>query len=169
MARRAKIPAATETELFCKSGRRCAICFRLHGDTAVKPGQIAHLDGNASNTAIGNLCFLCQLHHDQYDSRTSQTKGLTEHEVRSYRDSLYAALPTIVATVQRSAGSVDVSADISAGSGQYGPGGNARVEGGTGRNGASGGNVRVGQGTYRGGDGGLGKGGDLIVKGGDVE
>jgi hypothetical protein len=43
MAKRAKISEATETQLFTKSGRRCAICFALHGDTAVKAGQIAHL------------------------------------------------------------------------------------------------------------------------------
>jgi hypothetical protein len=169
MAKRAKIPEATETELFTKSGRRCAICFALHADIAVKAGQIAHLDGNSSNNAIENLCFLCQVHHDQYDSRTSQTKGLTDHEVRSYRDRLYAALPGILSAVQRIAGNVDVPGDISAGSGEHGPGGNARVEGGTGRNGASGGNVRTGPGTYKAGDGGLGKGGDLIIKGGDAE
>lgn len=169
MAKRVKIPEATETEVLTKSRRRCAICFALHGDAAVKAGQIAHLDGNSSHSAIDNLCFLCQLHHDQYDSRTSQTKGLTENEVRSYRDRLYAALPGILSAAQKKAGNVDVSGNISAGSGEHGPGGTARVEGGTGRHGASGGDVTIGPGTYKAGAGGVGKGGDLIVKGGDTE
>jgi len=68
----------------------------LLGDTALKPGQIAHLDHDRNNNHIDNLCFLCQAHHDQYDSRTSQTKALTEREVRVYRGRLYASLPEIL-------------------------------------------------------------------------
>ncbi len=169
MSKRPAIPKTTETELFTKSGRRCAICYTLHGDTKVKAGQIAHLDKNSGNNNIDNLCFLCPTHHDQYDSRTSQTKGLTEHEVRSCRDKLYLALPGILAAAQGKAGDVNVSANISAGSGEHGPGGDARIEGGIGRHGASGGSVNVGPGEYRAGAGGLGKGGDFIIKGGDAE
>ena len=40
---------------------------------------------DSGNNKIDNLCFLCQPHHEQYDSRTSQTKEFREHEVRSYR------------------------------------------------------------------------------------
>ena len=169
MSKRATIPEATETELFTKSGRRCAICFSLHGDAAVKAGQIAHLDQDPNNNKIDNLCFLCQPHHEQYDSRTSQTKGLTEHEVRSYRDKVYAALPGILATSQKKAGDVNVSGNLSAGSGEYGPGGDVRVEAGTGRHGASGGDVNIGPGDYQAGAGGRGKGGDMIIKAGDAE
>lgn len=169
MSKRATIPEATQTELFTKSGRRCAICFALDGDAAVKAGQIAHLDKDPNNNKIENLCFLCQLHHDQYDSRTSQTKGLTEHEVRSYREKLYGALPGILTAMQRKAGDVNVAGNLSAGSGEHGPGGDLRAEGGTGRNGASGGDVNIGPGTHQAGAGGLGKGGDLIIKGGDAE
>lgn len=169
MSKRTTIPEATQTELFTKSGRRCAICFALHCDVGVKVGQIAHLDDNPQNNKIENLFFLCQSHHDQYDSRTSQTKGLTEHEVRSYRDKLYEALPATLAQTQRTAGDVNISGNLSAGSGERGPGGDVRAEGGTGRNGASGGQVNLGPGTHRAGAGGLGKGGDLIIKGGDAE
>ncbi len=88
MAKRPPIPDTTQAELFTKSGRRCAICFALHADAWVKAGQIAHLDDDPKNNKLENLCFLCQPHHDQYDSRTSQTKGMTEHEVRSYRHKL---------------------------------------------------------------------------------
>jgi hypothetical protein len=169
MSKRPAIPAATEAELLLKSGRRCAICFGLEGNDAVKPGQIAHLDHDRANNKLDNLCFLCQPHHDQYDSKTSQTKGLTEHEVRSYRDQLYAALPALLAAAKKKAGDVSFAGDVSAGSGRHGPGGDARIEGGAGRRGASGGNVAIGGGKYKAGDGGIGKGGDLTIKGGDAE
>lgn len=168
MSKRTKIPTTTETDLLTRSGRRCAICFGLQGDAAVKSGQIAHLDRNPSNNEIENCCFLCLSHHDEYDSRPSQAKGLTQLEVRSYRDKLYEALPGILAATQKDAGDVNVSGKLSAGSGQYGPGGDVRIEGGTGHHGASGGNVNIGPGTYEAGAGGLGKGGDIIIKGGDA-
>lgn len=169
MTKRAKNSPATETELLTLSGRRCAICFAVDGDTSEKGGQIAHIDRNPSNNQIENLCFLCMTHHDKYDTRTSQSKGLTEHEVRSYRDRLYAALPGILAGAGRKAGGVVVSGNLLAGSGRYGDGGDLIVEGGTGRNGASGGDVAIGPGTHRAGAGGLGKGGNLTIKGGDAE
>lgn len=81
--------ASTETSVLVKSGRRCAICFGLHSDTRVQKGQIAHLDQDPSNSTETNLLFLCLLHHDEYDSRTSQAKGLTMEEVRHYRQQLY--------------------------------------------------------------------------------
>ena len=67
-------------------------------------------------------------------------------------------------------GDVGVYSPITAGAGLHEPGGDVRVEGGTGREGASGGNVSVGPGEIRAGDGGLGgKGGDVVIKGGDAE
>lgn len=169
MSKRPAIPEAIQTELFTKSGRRCAICFALDNDAAVKAGQIAHLGKDPSNNKIDNLCFLCQAHHDQYDSRTSQTKGFREHEVRSYREKLYVELPEILTATKRKAGDENNSVNLSAGSGEHGPGGDVRIEGGTGRHRASGGDVNIGPGTYQAGAGGLGKGGDLIIKGGDAE
>jgi hypothetical protein len=54
----------------------------------IKQRQIAHLDRDASNNEIENFAFLCLTHHDQYDTRTSQTKRLTEGEVKHFRQKL---------------------------------------------------------------------------------
>jgi hypothetical protein len=70
--------------------RRCCVCFGLNADRREKKGQVAHLDGDPSNNSLDNLAFLCLEHHDQYDSRTSQSKGLTIDEVKKYRDELRA-------------------------------------------------------------------------------
>jgi hypothetical protein len=53
---------------------------------------MAHLDQDPANSAAENLAFLCLEHHDQYDSRTSQSKGLTPQEVKCYRVELYQAM-----------------------------------------------------------------------------
>ena len=71
------------------SRRRCCICYGLNRDVQIKQGQIAHLDGNPSNDALDNLAFLCLAHHDIFDSKTSQSKGLTPQEVRKYRKELH--------------------------------------------------------------------------------
>jgi hypothetical protein len=82
-------PSNTEAELLQLSRRRCCLCFGLLGYLGLKKGQIAHLDRDASNNAIENLAFLCLDHHDEYDSRTSQSKGLTLKEVIAHRQALY--------------------------------------------------------------------------------
>lgn len=89
MTRRAT-PKATETAVLVKSRRRCCLCYGLDRDLGEKPGQIAHLNQRHDDTREDNLAFLCLPHHDAYDSRTSQRKGLTEAEVKTYRDALYA-------------------------------------------------------------------------------
>lgn len=66
-------------------------------------------------------------------------------------------------------GSVNISGDLSAGSGKEGPGGHIIAEGGTGRHGASGGDVNVGPGNHKAGDGGQAPGGNITLKGGDAE
>lgn len=53
---------------------------------------MAHLDQDPANSAAENLVFLCLDHHAQFDSRTSQSKGLTPQEVKSYRVELYQAM-----------------------------------------------------------------------------
>jgi FtsZ-binding cell division protein ZapB len=58
----------------------------------VKQGQIAHLDQNPANSTAESLAFLCLRHHDQYDTRTSQSKGLTIQEVKAYRTELHQAM-----------------------------------------------------------------------------
>lgn len=89
---RKHIPIDVEIELLSKSRRRCCVCFGLHGDFDPKPGQFAHLDKTRKNSTLTNLAWLCLEHHDQYDSVTSQTKGLKPHEVKLYRDELYSAI-----------------------------------------------------------------------------
>ncbi|MFZ1082426.1 MAG: HNH endonuclease signature motif containing protein [Candidatus Kryptoniota bacterium] len=81
-----------QTKVLLLSKRRCAVCFGLNNDQAVKKGQIAHIDQNRSNNSLENLIFLCLEHHDEYDSQTSQSKGLTEAELRKYRLELYESL-----------------------------------------------------------------------------
>jgi hypothetical protein len=85
-------PAEIETAVFLKSARRCPLCFHLHIDLAEKNGQIAHLDGNPSNSAEDNLAFLCLDHHTLYDSKTRQHKNYTIHEVKAARADLYRAI-----------------------------------------------------------------------------
>jgi len=87
---RPKIPREVETELLLRSRRCCAFCFGLHlANTPVK-GQIAHIDRDPANNTLRNLAWLCLNHHDEYDSRPSQSKGLTQNELIAYRDNLYA-------------------------------------------------------------------------------
>ncbi len=173
MSYRKKAPEHIESEVLTKSGRRCCLCYGLNGDSSVKDGQIAHIDQDPQNSHIDNLVYLCIPHHDKYDSTTSQSKGITAHEVRSYRDALVSALPHFLNNIPRRAGNVILpeGTGMSGGHGGKGPGGKAIVTGGTGRDGASGGDVIVGPGSYSGGDGGAdgGSGGDLIIKGGDAE
>lgn len=90
--KRAKTAAATETRVLLNSRRRCCICFGLNRNTSLAVGQIAHLDRDASNSAEDNLAFLCLPHHDEYDSKTSQRKGLTIGEVKAFRDELIQTL-----------------------------------------------------------------------------
>lgn len=91
MTRKA-VPQRTQGEVLAACRRRCAICFGLNRDTGIKHGQIVHLDQDAANPSFDNLVFLCLEHHDQFDSRTSQSKGLTSDEVRRFRQELATAI-----------------------------------------------------------------------------
>lgn len=55
----------------------------------MQPGQIAHLDQNNENNDEDNLAFMCLVHHDQYDGKTSVSKGIKESEARHWRDMLH--------------------------------------------------------------------------------
>lgn len=91
MTRRAT-SKATETAVLLKSRRRCCICFGLNRDLALKSGQLAHLNQKHDDNRDENLAYLCLEHHDEYDSITRQRKGLTEQEVRAFRNELYERL-----------------------------------------------------------------------------
>jgi hypothetical protein len=88
MATRSAISPQVIADVLVASRRRCCLCFALSNDAGEKKGQVAHLDRDSSNSARDNLVFLCLDHHDQYDSRTSQAKGLTIDEVKQYRSQL---------------------------------------------------------------------------------
>lgn len=77
-----------EMRVLLQSRRRCCICYGLSKDAEVKQGQIAHLDRDPSNTTEDNLAFLCLAHHDQYDSKTSQSKSFQIAEVKQFRKEL---------------------------------------------------------------------------------
>ena len=94
MARRKSIPRETQAEVLTLSRRRCCICFALSNDSSEKKGQISHLDQDSSNNDFDNLAFLCLDHHDQYDSRTSQSKGISMEEVKVYRSHLFSFIAT---------------------------------------------------------------------------
>jgi hypothetical protein len=89
MTGRKHISQITQAEVLVQSRRRCCVCFGLHRDEGVKKGQIAHLDGDRTNNKPQNLAFLCFDHHDELDSKTSQSKGLTGREVAEYREELH--------------------------------------------------------------------------------
>lgn len=89
---RSRTPIEIETSVLVKSARRCTLCFHLVCDLSEKLGQIAHLDQNPSNTVEDNLAFMCLDHHTLYDSKTSQHKNYTVHEVKQARDRLYEAI-----------------------------------------------------------------------------
>lgn len=89
---RKKTPQDVVDTILVSSRRRCCICFGLDRDAELKSGQIAHLDHNPDNNRIENLAFLCLRHHDEYDSRASQRKGLTNGEVKTYRNELVSTV-----------------------------------------------------------------------------
>lgn len=89
MKRRDAVPKAMETQVLTASRRRCCVCVYMLGRDEVRRGQVAHLNRKHSDARFLNLVWLCLEHHDEYDTRTSQSKGLTTGEVREYRDRLY--------------------------------------------------------------------------------
>jgi hypothetical protein len=96
--RRPKVSAAVEVRILTLSRRRCSLCYGLYGNVDPHQGQIAHVDRDRTNNVEDNLAFLCLPHHDDYDSRRSQSKRYTSDELRKYRADLYermAELPSL--------------------------------------------------------------------------
>ena len=83
---------AIETDVLTASQRKCCLCYYLGGIRTHRKGQIAHLNQDRSDSSFENLVWLCLEHHDEFDSRTSQSKGFTMGEVAVYRDRLYSEL-----------------------------------------------------------------------------
>jgi hypothetical protein len=101
MTKRTRVSQSVQAEVLVECRRRCCVCFALKRDESEKRGQIAHLDGDPSNNAKENLAFLCFDHHDQYDSETSQSKGLLRAEVETYRAELVDRFSTWSASLRR--------------------------------------------------------------------
>ena len=98
---RTRVPDSTQAEVLVQSRRRCCVCYGLHRDQSEKKGQIAHLDGDRNNNRPNNLAFLCFDHHDQFDSRTSQSKNLQRSEIEIYRQELYTLFGSWGSQLQR--------------------------------------------------------------------
>ncbi|MGB3345457.1 MAG: hypothetical protein WBA61_16220 [Aequorivita sp.] len=92
---RKKISTEIKTQVLIQCRRRCCICFGLERDDNIKKGQIAHINGDRNDNRLDNLAFLCLEHHDQFDSKTSQSKNLTTNEVREFRKELHNEIDEI--------------------------------------------------------------------------
>lgn len=88
--KRAHTKQEIETNVLRSSMRRCALCLGINNDFSEKSGQIAHVNQNSSDSSFENLAWLCLEHHDRYDGKTSQSKGITRAELLSYREELYS-------------------------------------------------------------------------------
>jgi hypothetical protein len=105
VATRKRTNKTIETRVLRRSARRCCLCFHLDRDVSEKEGQIAHLDQDPSNDTEDNLAFLCLKHHARYDSKTSQHKNYTIHEVKEHRAALYEELERLALPAARASSS----------------------------------------------------------------
>ena len=85
--RRQRIPLDIEESVLTKCHRRCAFCYAF-SDSSPRGvrGQIAHINRKSDDNREVNLAFLCMDHHDQYDSKPSQSKGLTQRELKNFKN-----------------------------------------------------------------------------------
>jgi hypothetical protein len=89
MRRRRSVLNAVQTDVLLASRRRCCLCVFLDRLDTERKGQVAHLNHDPRDRRFENLVFLCLEHHDEYDGKTSQSKGYTADELRTCRDRLY--------------------------------------------------------------------------------
>jgi len=88
MSNRKSLSPKTKEEIKTECARICCMCYKLDSDLSWKHGQIAHIDRDASNNLNENLAYLCQDHHNLYDSKFSQTQSFTPNELLSYKQDL---------------------------------------------------------------------------------
>lgn len=87
---RLAIPDAVAKQVLVKCRRRCCLCYFLEGDSGQKDGQLCHIDGNsAKSDDEENLVFLCLRHHNEFDTKSFQAKGLMEEEIKYAREKLH--------------------------------------------------------------------------------
>jgi class 3 adenylate cyclase len=92
MANRKHIPEEVRTRLLTACRRRCCLCWHFEGSKSQEQGQIVHIDRDATNPNEENLAFLCLRHHNEYDTRPSQSKGLTPGELLEGKAALLKAI-----------------------------------------------------------------------------
>lgn len=92
-----------EKDVLVACRRRCCLCVFLDYRDEVRKGQVAHLNHDPNDSRFENLVWLCLEHHDEYDGKTSQSKGFTRDEVREYRDRLYTRYNSETARVLNNA------------------------------------------------------------------
>lgn len=85
---RKHINPTDEATLLMACRRRCCLCAHYQSDFSRKRGQIAHIDKDRTNAAKSNLAFLCFDCHDEFDSKSSQSKNFTQKEVRLCKEKL---------------------------------------------------------------------------------
>jgi hypothetical protein len=101
MAARKRATVEVQTSVLVLSKRRCCLCYYWNEHKGRRTGQIAHINRKRDDSRFDNLVWLCVEHHDEYDSRTSQSKGITAGELREYRSQLYKEInskPILLAT-----------------------------------------------------------------------
>ncbi|EGQ8062094.1 hypothetical protein KB973_004707 [Vibrio parahaemolyticus] len=79
-------------QLLVATRRRCCLCYFLENDERRKKVQIAHINQKRSDSDVSNLVPLCLDHHDEYDSKTRQSKNITVHELKMYKEMLIKKL-----------------------------------------------------------------------------
>lgn len=84
---RKRISKKVIAQLLVGVRRRCCLCVGLNRSYDIKRLQIAHIDRDRTNNSSNNLVPICLDHHDQYDSKTSQSKGITSEELHFYYES----------------------------------------------------------------------------------
>jgi hypothetical protein len=90
MTNRKPIRPQLEHGVLDRSRRRCFLCVHFEQDYRRKEGQLAHIGRDPSKAEEDDLAYLYLPHHDDYDTKRSQTKNLTTLEIRTARDRLYA-------------------------------------------------------------------------------
>ena len=114
MAKRKYISEQVVVDLLIACRRRCCICYFLDEEKGRTKGQVAHVNHRADDGRPDNLVWLCLNHHDEYDGKTRLSKGLTQGEIRNYRDQLVAVMRDAPPEPARSTGDIarEVVADM---------------------------------------------------------
>jgi hypothetical protein len=87
---RKKVSAAVAAEVMIACRRRCCLCAFLDDNFVPQQGQLAHIDRENSHSGVENLVYLCTRHHDEYDTKPSATRKVTELEIRHAQKFLHA-------------------------------------------------------------------------------